>query len=31
MVVLDRFALLVAAVFSDDSFAAKEDPLQKTV
>jgi hypothetical protein len=31
MVVLDRLALLVTAVFSDDSFTAEESPLQKAV
>jgi hypothetical protein len=31
MVVLDPLALLVTAVFSDDSFTAEESPLQKAV
>lgn len=31
MVVLDRLALLVTAVFRDDSLAAEESPLQKAV
>ena len=31
MVVLDRLALLVTTVFSDDSFTAEESPLQKAV
>src|SRR5260370_10191047 len=31
MVVLDRLALLVTAVFNDDSFTAEESPLQKAV
>jgi hypothetical protein len=31
MVVLDGLALLVAAVFRDDAFAAEEGPLQETV
>ncbi len=29
MVVLDRLALLLTTVFSDDSFAVEESPLQK--
>jgi hypothetical protein len=31
MVVLDRLALLVAAVLRDDAFAAEEGPLEKAV